>query len=285
MRQLRAEANPMIQKLIRSHRRPKEWKVPVTAYFPRASKENPPKARPQTEAFHQPIVHDTLTWQWLTDLESKHPLLLDEEIAVLGRRTCLDRARLIHRDLLHHTSLLKSPGSRLLDVGCSTGFFCHYFGKLGLWTTGIDDSRHRRHPPVLNQHVIGVARELTRRYGLSSVFHDVDEVKFLAESQERFDVVLLMGIPAAGQKETRAQVDGENTTSRFLEVIRKLGRATGNVLYVEYANHSTSLSVSELAQFLEQQAGFEGVEIIGLSSDFGNPIFRCRQKRAVVTAR
>lgn len=224
---------------------------------------------------YQPILKDPSYWKSLANLRDEQPAKIDKKMASVGERPCLDRARLIHADLAKNTHLLAQPGARLLDIGCNIGFFCHYFESLGVRATGIDDSQHNRRQKFSRANVIDVARQLNQRYGLSATFHDGDAVKFLSEGNNRFDIVLLLSVFHHFFLGYALDKKGGDPMQRARDFIQQINRATEQVLYLEYDDRCAELSTAELIEFLKNESGFEDIEIIGRSSDFERPIFRC----------
>ncbi len=71
-----------------------------------------------------------------------------------------------------------SPGSRILDVGCGTGFYAELFSNLGMQTTGVDIS--------LN----GLRKARERHAGLPLVCGDANALPF---RREQFSAAFLFG--------------------------------------------------------------------------------------------
>jgi len=222
---------------------------------------------------YQPIVKDPGLWKDITDVDKEWKTLTCRFIKGTAERPCLDRARLIHQDLLKN--LGSFDGATLLDIGCNIGFFCHYFQSLGFVATGIDNNRHNQKQCFTIANSICVAKKLNKTYGLGCSFHDVDAMQFLSEANGPYDVVLLLSII---HHFFIGYSIGANQRDHLLEAhefLRTVARVTGKILYIEYDETCTDLETSQLMEYVKNEAAFKDVEIIGKSSDFERPIIRC----------
>ena len=211
--------------------------------------------------------------------------LTDENISskykkniTFSERPCIDRARLIHTDMVNQLGDLR--GSALLDIGCNVGFFCHYFQSIGMQTIGIDNSRHNKSQLFTLANSIKIANRMNRTYGLSSTFHDIEAGVFLENRNSSFDVVLLLSVIHhffVGYSLDKKQHDGITEAKIFLKHIARLTR---KILYIEYDETCKELSLDEFVDFLRTEIGFRNVEIIGRSVDFNRPIIRCLRNKS-----
>jgi tRNA (mo5U34)-methyltransferase len=76
-------------------------------------------------------------------------------------------------------------GWRALDIGCNAGFYSFELARRGAEVVGID----------VDEHYLGQARWAARAFGLESVVEfRRQQVYDLAHADERFDLVLFMGV-------------------------------------------------------------------------------------------
>jgi SAM-dependent methyltransferase len=221
---------------------------------------------------YQPLLKDGHA---LMRLSSSVDVRLDgpSDMMLPSERLCADRARLLRDDM--RSTIGELSGATLLDIGCNVGFFCHFFSSLGMRTVGIDNSQHNRHLRLSLSNSVRTARHMNRRYGLSCKFIEEDARKWMKHQTELFDVTLLLsvlhhfflGYPM-GEYEHDPMVEAK----RFIEDITRMTR---KVLYLEYEDGESSVSVDELMDFLRSQKLFRNVNIIGHSDDLNRPMIRC----------
>ena len=184
-------------------------------------------------------------------------------------RICMDRATMIRNALRLH---FDPKGKTILDLGCNTGFFTHYFARIGMEATGIDSNSHNSVKGTTidaGTSVIETAERLAKLYGVEKNTHFVGrEIQpFLADS-EQFDVVLCLSLfhhffydgSGYGVRE-KADVDA------LLEHIS--GRAR-RLLYFEIDHRTADKNgwlEEDLPTILKEKGNFSKVNIIGLSTD------------------
>lgn len=99
----------------------------------------------------------------------------------MALRPCLDRAEII----AHHLNPLKD-GNRLLDIGCSLGFFSYYFAERNFKVTGIDNSKKN----------IRICR-LLQRFNVKKIdfFHKTFSHQSIQEIPEHeFDIIFILSV-------------------------------------------------------------------------------------------
>lgn len=221
---------------------------------------------------YQPLLKDR---QALVRLSSSVDVRLDDSScsALPAERTCAGRAKLLRDDM--QSTIGELSGATLLDVGCNVGFFCHFFSSLGMRTVGIDNSQHNRNLRFSLSNSVRTARRMNRRYGLSCEFIEEDARKWMKHQTELFDVTLLLSVLHhffLGYPMGEYKHDPMDEAKRFIEDI---ARMTRKVLYIEYEDGESSISVDELMEFLRSQKLFRDVSIFGHSSDRNRPMIRC----------
>lgn len=194
-------------------------------------------------------------------------------VEVRAERLCADRARLLRDDM--RSIIGELGGSTLLDIGCNVGFFCHFFASLGMRTVGIENSQHNRYQHFSLSNSVRMAKRMNRRYGLSSEFIEDDAREWVKHHKGRFDVTILLSVLHhffLGYPVGDYQNDPMEEAKRF---IKDIARITEKVLYIEYEDGASSVSVNDLIDFLHSQKLFRDVNIIDYSDDFRRPIIRC----------
>lgn len=190
-----------------------------------------------------------------------------------SERLCTDRARLLRDDM--RSILGELGGATLLDIGCNVGFFCHFFASLGMRSVGVENSQHNRHQRFSLSNSVRTARKMNGLYGLECEFVEDDAREWIRDQSNSFDVVFLLsflhhfflGYPVGSyEKEPMEEA------RCFLEGV---ARITRKILYIEYEDGKSSVSVDELMDLLRSQKLFKAVDIIDYSEDFGRPIIRC----------
>lgn len=225
---------------------------------------------------YQPIFKDRSELKAVSELTNDRVFEKYRKVLSSSERPCLDRARLIHHDMLSQLGLLNN--ATMLDIGCNIGFFCHYYQALGMHATGIDNSRHVLKQKFTITNPIKVARNLNQVYGLTCTFHNADAQEFLSSNAEAFDVVLLLSVIHhffIGYPVDERQRDPIVEARTFLKQVVRLTR---KLLYIEYDETCAELSIDEFVAFLKSETEFSDVEIIGRSIDVNRPIIRCAHK-------
>jgi SAM-dependent methyltransferase len=169
-------------------------------------------------------------------------------------------------------------GATLLDVGCNVGFFCHFFSSLGMQVVGIDNSQHNRYQRFSLSNSVKTARRMNHRYDLSCEFVEGDARKWVKSQAKSFDVTLLLSVLHhffLGYPMGEYEHDPMEEAKRFIEDV---ARVTRRVLYIEYEDGESSVSVDELIHLLRSQNLFRDVSIIGHSDDFNRPMIRCSKR-------
>ncbi len=109
-------------------------------------------------------------------------------------RVCADRAIMIWNAMNRQ---FDPPGCSLLDLGCNTGFFCHFFGRRGLNVCGVDSNSHNTVKGTTvdaGVPVVVTARHLSVQYGVSAHFIEEDVLSFLDRTSARYDFVLCLSL-------------------------------------------------------------------------------------------
>ena len=215
--------------------------------------------------FYQPQDLSLEQWQAI-DQGNFEPFLKLHVTKVLDRIS-VDRATMIRNALREHGSL---AGQTLLDLGCNTGFFSHYFARQGMTVTGIDSNSHNAVKGTTADaatSVIATAERLSRAYHLSATFIERDIFSYL-ETKPSFDNVLCLslfhhffevgiGYGVTQEKDTDhlfAQIAAVAKKRLYFEIDHRLADRHG---WLE----------ADLPKLLQEKGGFSQVNLIGLSVD------------------
>jgi len=182
-------------------------------------------------------------------------------------RTCVDRAIMIKTSMELNIPI---KGNTLLDLGCSTGFFTHYFNRLGMITTGVDSNTHNSIKATTvdaKTSVIQTAKNLNKYYGLKAKFFENNIQDFLTKS-EKYDVVLCLSL-FHHFFEVNAGY-GVKKTIDLDKLFKLIVSKTKNILYFEIDHRIADKfgwEESKLHDLLKLKGNFKKVNIIGISFD------------------
>ena len=98
---------------------------------------------------------------------------------------------------------------------------------------------------------------------------------WMKHQTELFDITLLLSVLHhffLGYPMGEYEHDPMEEAKCFIEDITRITR---KVLYIEYEDGESSVSVDELIHLLRSQRRFSEVRIIGHSDDFNRPMIRC----------
>lgn len=215
--------------------------------------------------YYQPEDLTPRQWQ-LIDEGDIEPFLALHTKKVLDR-VCVDRAIMIRNAAQQHFSL---QAKTILDLGCNTGFFSHYFSRLGMRATGIDSNSHNAIKGTTKDakvSTIATARRLNERYGVDATFVEGEIFSYLEDAPE-FDVVLCLSLfhhffdvrKGYGTKEKR------NLDQLFKQIASKAKR----LLYFEIDHRIADQygwSEARLPELLQKKGNFKKVNLVGASFD------------------
>lgn len=221
---------------------------------------------------YQPLLEDARAMMLLS---SSNDSKVDAPSRMRRRseRLCADRAKLLRDDMRSILGDLR--GATLLDIGCNVGFFCHFFSSLGMRATGVENGQHNRHQRFSLSNSVCTARKMNQRYNMDCEFIEDDAREWIVHQADRFDVVFLLSVLHhffLGYPVGDYEWDPLEEARRFMTDI---ARITDKILYIEYEDVESSISVRELIDFMRSQRLFKKVDLIDYSGDFGRPIIRC----------
>ncbi|MEK7461341.1 MAG: methyltransferase domain-containing protein [Patescibacteria group bacterium] len=184
-------------------------------------------------------------------------------------RICMDRATMIRNAMRLH---FDPKDKTILDLGCNTGFFSHYFARVGMEATGIDSNSHNSVKGTTVDaatSVIDTANRLARLYGVSKNAHFIEsEIQpFLADFKQS-DVVLCLSLfhhffydgSGYGVRE-KADVDA---------LLKLIASRAKQLMYFEIDHRTSDKNgwlEADLPKILKEKGDFKQVNIIGLSTD------------------
>lgn len=217
--------------------------------------------------YYQPIDLSPADWALIDAGNFEQFLKL--HLAKKLDRICMDRAVMIEKGMRSH---FDPQGRSLLDIGCQTGFFSHYFARRGMHATGIDSNSHNTVKGTTldaQTSVIQTAQRLARQYGVAErcQFRESD-IQSALSSLPSFDVVLCLsflhhlfdvGIGYGVKKPIDVR-----------KLVADIAQKAKHLLYVELDHRIADAhgwKESSLPSILKEMGTFRDVHSIGISID------------------
>lgn len=182
-------------------------------------------------------------------------------------RICMDRAAMIRNAMRQHFA---PKGKTLLDLGCNTGFFSHYFARLDMRVTGVDSNTHNTVKGTTvdaDASVIATAKRLATQYGVDATFVEAEIQQYLADAP-KFDVVLCLSLFHHFFEVGVGYGVREKTDLDALFAL--IANRAKHLLYFEMDHNvgdAHGWPEAELPTILKEKGGFAHVNVIGLSTD------------------
>lgn len=182
-------------------------------------------------------------------------------------RICIDRAIMIRNSAITHLPL---NGLTLLDLGCNTGFFSHYFARLGAQPTGIDSNSHNSIKGTTADAAISViesAKTMSKEYGVKATFVEDDIISYL-ETAPKFDIVLCLSLIHHFFNVHNGY--GVKSQTDVSEVFQLVASKAKRLLYFEI-DHNTAdkygWEETDVPKIIQKLGNFKEVRVIGISVD------------------
>jgi len=221
---------------------------------------------PKPYSYYQP--QDISPEQWTAIDRGDLGWLLKQHVDGHLDRVCADRAILVLNAIRRR---FENGGFSLLDLGCNTGFFCHFFARHGFRVTGVDTNSHNAVKGTTKDAatpVLETARRLSARYGVVGNFVDADVAEFLDSTTERYDFVLCLSLfhhflDPGNAYAGAARCDPNQVLCRTAAVAKR-------AFYFEMDHIDGDRSgyrEEDLPSILSKIDGVETVNVIGISVD------------------
>lgn len=215
--------------------------------------------------FYQPMHLTKSDWQMI-DNGNLEPFLKQHFSKKLDR-ICIDRAIMIKNSAVTHLSL---KGQTVLDLGCNTGFFSHYFARQGAVPTGIDSNSHNSVKGTTADAAISVidsAKAMAKEYGVKATFVEADILEYLKTSP-KFDIVLCLSLIHHFFNVYNGY--GVKSDTDVNEVFKLIASKAKKLLYLEI-DHNTAdkynWKEAEIPKIIQKLGNFKEVRVIGISVD------------------